>query len=207
MTEMMLPPLEDLQVISCSVVRNELEHLRAQGQFPYPVDYVNSEMHLRPQELGKNIERRLQMFLRSGKRILLVYGDCHASMVDMEQSARVVRTEALNCVELLIGKAQRREWLARRYFFLLPEWLDRWEEIMLHLPGMTREQCIDLYQREHRGLCYLDTGVVPVPTMRLLQCSETMSLLYEILPVSLEHFRGVLYQAVQKLQRSQEGNP
>ncbi|HNV71183.1 MAG TPA: DUF1638 domain-containing protein [Candidatus Ozemobacteraceae bacterium] len=201
MSEPSFRPQDDLEVISCSVVRPELEHLRQSGEFPYPVSYIDSEMHMRPQELGQTIGRRLQTLLRAGKRVLLVYGDCHAAMVDMEQSPRVSRTEALNCVELLISKQQRREWLERRFFFLLPEWLERWESILLRLPGMTREQCIDLFHREHRGLVYLDTGVIPTPTVNLLQCSETLALLYEILPTGLDHFRSVLHLALLKLHR------
>lgn len=200
MTTSPFPPLADLQVISCSVVRHELGFLQASGDFPYPIEFLNSKLHLTPSNLGEQLQKKIHGYLRSGKGVLLVYGDCHASMVDMSQSARVARTESLNCIELLISKAQRREWLKKRFFFLLPEWTERWEEILLHLPGMTPEQSIDLFRRENRGLCYLDTGVVPVPTSKLLACSETLSLAYEILPVGLTHFRGVLREAVKNLE-------
>jgi hypothetical protein len=111
----------------------------------------------------------------------------------MENLPGVARTRGVNCCSLLLGRAAYRELLRAGVFFLLPEWVARWEEVFARELGLNRENARTLMQEMHCRLVYLDTGLVPVPTGVLHACAAFCGLPCEVRSTPLEF----LHQAIQ----------
>lgn len=181
--------------LSCGVLRAEVEALHRSGQIGGTLLFLDSMLHMRPQTLETTLLATLERSAPEGGRLVLVYGDCCSRMLDLVRALRVGRVGAVNCAQLLLGHARYRELMRARSFMLLPEWAQRWKEVMQTelglLPGVAQE-----LMQEHRGeLVYLDTGLVPVPREELQGCAAYTGLPWRVEPVGLDHLLTLLLQA------------
>jgi len=115
----------NLVIIACSIFRYELEQLQKQGKLEVPVVYLNSMLHMQPLELQKLLDQKIDEYKNFG--IILMYGDCHARMIDYDKKPNVLRTPGINCCEIMIGGEKYRKLRRDGAFFLLPEWASKWK--------------------------------------------------------------------------------
>ncbi len=179
--------------ISCSVFCKELNML--QGELDLECHCLDSDLHLRPRELQERMTPLVES-AREQSQVLLIYGDCHPYMTELERPG-VVRTRGVNCAEIILGKNRYRELVRAGAFFILPEWALRWREIFAICPGFDMAEII---RDMHSKLVYLDTGTSPVPHQELQACSQWCGIPYEVLSVSLDNFLNVVNDAITKLQ-------
>jgi rRNA pseudouridine-1189 N-methylase Emg1 (Nep1/Mra1 family) len=188
--------------LACSVFKNELERLikdnRLQG---YPLEFLDSKLHLHPDQMYQKLQEIITEKLKEYNGIVLIYGECHAFMNELLKDTRLARPEGINCVELFIGKAERKRLLHRGAFFLLPEWSIRWREIFNHFMNMNNELTKLIMQNEHKTLIYLDTGCICIPEKQLKECAEYFSLPIEIVKISLDEFAGAINNATNELKK------
>jgi hypothetical protein len=164
-----------------------------------PLLFPDSMLHMRPGLLADTLDGVVTRELSLGRRVVLVYGDCCARMAELEGRPGVARTRGNNCCELLLGHDAYLRRARGGAFFLLPEWIGRWREVFEKELGLTRENARDLMGDMHRTLVYLDTGIMPVPVVDMADCAEYCGLPWEVLPVSLEHLRDVVGDALCRL--------
>jgi hypothetical protein len=181
--------------LSCGVLRPELEALHRRGQIGGTLEFLDSMLHMRPQTLETALAATLEQSGSEGGRLVLVYGDCCSRMLDLARQFRVGRVDAINCAQMLLGRARYRELMHARSFMLLPEWALRWQEIMQTELGLPPTVARDL-MRDNRGeLVYLDTGLVPVPREELARCAAYTGLPWRVEPVGLDHLLALLREA------------
>ncbi len=188
-----------ITAVSCSVLRPELDALKKRGMIDFPVCYMDSELHMRPDRLFRYMNRIVQNLIRKGRKTLLLFGDCHAHISELCASASVARTQAVNCCELLMGRDLYRKDRTSRPFYLLPEWTLRWEEILGQIMDMSREMTIEMIRESHTRFVYLNSGVVKIPEEELERCSRYFGLPYEIRNISLEHLCGKIFESMNAL--------
>jgi hypothetical protein len=82
--------------------------------------------------------------------LVLVYGDCCPQMYELSQLSLVCRVNAINCAQMLVGKARYRQLMAQEAFMLLPEWSRRWREIFEQELGLSPALGKEMLG-EHRG--------------------------------------------------------
>lgn len=186
--------MPELAILACTVLRPELTLLAAQGRFPHACTWYDSSLHMVPERLQTVVAEFVATTRAAGRVALLVCGECSPGMCTLTAQPGVARTDGCSCVEMLLGRAERRRLLHEGAFILLPEWILRWEEI-IGSTGLGRTLSIDALRRAHRKLVYLDTGAMPVPTAALAACSAATNLPVEVLPVSLDHFAANLAAA------------
>jgi hypothetical protein len=95
-------------LVSCSVLKEELEKLVKQGDLDVDLVFVSKYFHvdyaLLEENLRKVVENRLP---RSPEGIIIVYGDLclgpNDEMKKLTKEYRVVKVDALNCVDCLLG--------------------------------------------------------------------------------------------------------
>lgn len=184
--------------ISCGVLKKELAKLASQGAIDFPIHYLSSNLHMQPELLKERMADLLERERAADRRILLIYGDCHSFMEDMAVGQDVVRLRAINCAEMLLGKQRYKSLIKNGDFLLLPEWTERWREVLEQFPGLERDSAASLVHGQHARLVYLDTGVNPVPYAELAACSEFVGLPFEVEPVSLEHLTSLIVEALER---------
>lgn len=185
-------------LISCSVLRGEIEELRRSGRLAGPVEFVESMLHMHPERLSRVLEASLSAAQGRGQRVTLVYGDCCPEMTELAARPEVARPPCQNCCDLLLGKEEFRQLCRQGAFLLIPEWTRRWRRIFVDELGLNAENAKDLMREMHTKLIYLDTGVVPVPREELRACAEYCGLPYEVRPTALDILCANLRQALGK---------
>ena len=116
-------------------------------------------------------------------------------MLDLVRQYRVGRVNAINCAQMLVGRARYRELMRGQAFMLLPEWAPRWREIFQTELGLTKDVAHDLMRDNREELVYLDTGLAPVPQEMLADCAAYTGLPLRIEQVSLDHLLEMLLEA------------
>lgn len=194
--------------LTCGVVRAEMEQLLRLGRISGDLLCLDSMLHMVPQQLESALTRTLESLLREGRRVVLVYGDCCAGMLDLARRFGAGRINAINCAQLLLGRERYRQLMHEEAFLVLPEWAQRWESIMKKELGLSEALAQDL-MGEHRGvLVYLDTALVPVPEQALTAFSSYAGLPWRSETVALEQMLALLLeaQASAGLPRDKEGS-
>ena len=181
--------------ITCGVLKAEVNKLLEVGSIQGQVMTLNSMLHMDPPQLEAVLGAAVVQASRTHRKVVLVYGDCCPRMHELVGQGQVLRIQAINCAQMLVGKPRYRELMHQHSFMLLPEWAARWQEVFQKELGLSHQVAYDL-MREHRGeLVYLDTGLVPLPTRDLEECSRYTGLSYRIEPVSLDTLLAGLLEA------------
>jgi len=95
-------------LVSCSVLKEELEKLVKQGDLDVDLVFVSKYFHVDYELLEKNLRKVVEKSLsRSPGGIILVYGDLclgpNDEMKKLTEEYGLVKVDALNCVDCLLG--------------------------------------------------------------------------------------------------------
>ncbi|KAB2888364.1 MAG: DUF1638 domain-containing protein [Desulfobulbaceae bacterium] len=195
--------MKPLTVVCCSVLRREMGRILEEDLPGAEAVFLDSMLHMHPEELRRAIDAVLAA--RTDRRILLVYGDCHARMAETCRQPRRARTAAVNCGELLLGRERYRECRNGRAFLFLPEWTQRWREVFVRELGFTdRSLAREFMQENQRRLAYLDTGLIPVPEPVLAEIADYFGMPVEIVAVTLVNLRQAVRDAARRLEAEGE---
>ena len=135
-----------------------------------------------------------------------MYGDCHAHMVDQASEEGVVRVEGMNCCELIAGKEAHRRLVRQGAFCLLPEWAERWRELLARLMDLGDGETAEMMREMHTKFVYLDTGTRSVPEEALEECSRHFLMPYEIAAVPLDGLLARIRDAMDQLDSGADGD-
>ncbi|MCL5950065.1 MAG: DUF1638 domain-containing protein [Candidatus Bathyarchaeota archaeon] len=95
-------------LVSCSVLREELEQLVKQGSLDAELVFVSKFFHIDYAALENNLRKVLEETLKRFKgKVVLVYGDlCLGQDNEMKKLAQeygVVKVDAVNCIDCQLG--------------------------------------------------------------------------------------------------------
>jgi hypothetical protein len=95
-------------LVSCSVLKEELQQLVNQGRLDADLVFVSKYFHVDYEAVEENLRKVLEHTLRcSNDKVVLVYGDlCLGQDNEMKKLAEeygVVKVEAVNCVDCQLG--------------------------------------------------------------------------------------------------------
>jgi hypothetical protein len=95
-------------LVSCSVLREELEQLVKQGSLDVELVFVSKFFHIDYAKLENNLRKVLEQTLKRFKgKVVLVYGDlCLGQDNEMKKLAQkygVVKVDAVNCIDCQLG--------------------------------------------------------------------------------------------------------
>lgn len=196
-------PRKNLTIVSCSVYAPELEALFKDGVLTHPVRFVDSALHMNPTNLQTRLRDVIQEERASGNSVVLLYGDCSAAMPELASKEGVLRVDGNNCGEILLGKQRYKELMREGAFLLFPEWIDRWQRILLNFPGMSEELVRSMMRDLHTKFVYLNTGLRYLPHEQLKACGDFFGLPVEILDVPLDHLSELVRSAAARSERAE----
>jgi hypothetical protein len=181
--------------LSCGVLRAELEELQRRGDLAGELRFLDSMLHMDPQRMETTLTAVLEQRGQEAGPLVLVYGDCCPRMLDLARRFRAGRVNAINCAQLVVGRARYRELMRGQAFLLLPEWALRWREVMETELGLSPDVARELMRENRRELVYLDTGLASVPQAALEDAADYTGLPCRVEPVSLDHLLAMLLEA------------
>jgi hypothetical protein len=186
--------------LACGVFKNEIEALARQGKLDLDIVTLESMLHMKPalleQEMGQALEAS------PNDTFLLLYGDCHPRMREMQNKENVSKVVGINCCEIFLGKEAYRTLQREEAFIFLPEWTLRWQEVFTMELGFEDPQAAQEFMKEYRKkLVYIDTGVMPIPESILQDISAFFDMPVEILHISLDVLSKGIQNTLRKLER------
>jgi hypothetical protein len=196
---------DEVAAVCCGIFRAELNSLDPglwAGARPL---YFDSMMHMRPAQLDAKLDKLLAgQNGGTGRKTLIVYGDCCPHMAELSQLPGVARVEGVNCCEIILGPEQYRRLRREGAFFLLPEWTARWREVFQGQLGFSDPALARQFMHElHTRLIYVDTGVEPVPRQTLEEIAAYFAMPVEVLPVGLEHLSAAIAAGLERVRHGQ----
>jgi hypothetical protein len=196
----------NVRIISCSVLKAEIQKLIRQGDLDAGLVFVSKYFHVDYSLIEANLRRIIQQNLpRSPQGIVLVYGDlCLGPNNEMKKLAEeygITKVDALNCVDCLLGgKGKSLQ-------------VDPKHELMLMNPGMTdfferikekaRQEGVD--EEALKGLFSGLKGIVLLDTLgesnknrEELEKLNTGLAILETKTIGLEHLKQVIIEAIER---------
>ena len=195
-------PPTPVNIVACSIFRREIEWLQARGELILPFHYLDSMLHMVPEKLCSLLNTQIDRTLGRDGRIVLLYGECHLTMHDQEKQKGVSRVKGVNCCEILLGRETYRSYLKKGAFFLMPEWVERWETVFRKELGLSETTAKSFMGAMHTHLLYLDTQVQPVPVALLDEISRFTGLGWSCLSVSLNRLLNSVNRCVENISRA-----
>lgn len=192
-------PPTTVTVVACSIFRPEIELLQAGGKLSLPFHYLDSMLHMDPQKLCGLLNHQIDRTLGRGRRIVLLYGECHTTMYKQEKQDGVCRVKGVNCCEIMLGRKTYQSYLKKGAFFLMPEWVQRWETVFRKELGLTETTAKSFMGTLHTHLLYLDTRAQSVPKALLSEISRFTGLRWRSVSVSLDHLQNSVHQCVENM--------
>lgn len=189
---------EKIVVLACSIFRREIEYLKEKGKLTSEIRYISSMMHMCPEKLASVMDAAIEEIKQDGRKIVLLYGECHNWMDKYHPRQAVQRVDGFNCVEIFLGKQRYRSFSKAGAFFLLPEWTMRWREVFQNELGLKGDVGKEFMRDMHTFFLYVDTGLAPVPTDILDEISHTLGLPWKSIRIDLTHIVNALKTAVEK---------
>jgi hypothetical protein len=184
--------------LGCGIFRMEIEALARRGEFEPRMIALESMLHMKPALLEEKMETILAA--EPAGKFLILYGDCHPHMHEMQNRKGSVRVAGLNCCEIFLGKEFYRNLQKEQAFIFLPEWTLRWREVFHRELGFENQQAAQGFMKDfHRRLVYVDTGVVPEPHKTLQEISVFFDMAVETVRISLDHLQSGINTALVKL--------
>lgn len=194
---------ENLVIIACSIFKYELEHLVKEGKINIPIVYLNSMLHMYPKQLQKLLDAKIEEY--KNFRIILMYGDCHARMVDYEENPNIVRSPGINCCEIFLGNKKYRKIRDDGAFILLPEWADRWKEAFIDYMGFKTSKSIKPFMAEmHKKIVYVDTGFQEKNSPLFNEISDFLGLPLEIYSSSIDELEKVVKRLISESKKQEK---
>jgi len=193
----------NLVIIACSIFKYELEHLQSQGKLDVQVIYLNSMLHMHPNELQTLLDAKIEE--HKNFRIILMFGDCHARMVDYQKNPNILRTPGINCCEIILGSDKYKKLRRDGAFILLPEWADRWKEAFVDYMGFKTSKTIKPFMSEmHKKLVYVDTGFHKKDKALFDEISDFLGLPLEIYNSSVDELEKVINKLIAESDNQQK---
>jgi hypothetical protein len=180
-------------IIACSIFKPEIEYLREQGCVTTPVVYLDSMLHMYPKKLQDLLDATIQEYPHH--KIILVFGDCHARMVDYDATANISRTPGLNCCEIVLGSTFYHQLRREGAFILMPEWTVRWEEVFKAYMGFKTPAQIKPFMSElHTKVVFVNTACQVIDTALIDQVTEFLGLPPQLYDCPIHELKRVLCQ-------------
>ena len=193
-------------LISCSVLKDEIEQLIRQGDLDFKVLFVSKYFHVDYSLVEKNLRRTIEQTLpRFPAGAIIVYGDLclgpNGEMKKLAEEYDMVKVDALNCVDCLLGGKGKIEEAdpSHELMFLDPGMIDFFrhaKEKMLK-EGMDEETFQKMFSGI-KGIVLLDTLGNAEKCKAEIEKLNTGLAILETKEVGLDNLHQVISDALQR---------
>lgn len=193
----------NIMIVACQTLREELRLAIKQTGVNYPVIYIESGLHNKPDSLRRKIQENIDK-IDNVDILLMVFGYCGNSLLGVKSSQfRMVIPRVDDCIPLLLGSSAMREKISREMgtYFLTKGWLESEHNLLQEY-----ERCVMRYGEQralrvmktmlghYRRFMVIDTGAYPMEsvTPRTLEFAQKHDKRHEVTIGSLRLFHKLL---------------
>ncbi|MCI4624337.1 MAG: DUF1638 domain-containing protein [Candidatus Magnetoovum sp. WYHC-5] len=189
--------------LACSVFKDDLIQLQKTEKLPFnKIDYFDSMLHMYPERLESEVFPRVFKAVTDGLNVLLLYGDCHPLMNEFELNKHVVRVAGVNCYQLILGMKRYKTMQREDTFFLLPEWVNRWQEVFrVHLGLDNQHIAREFMQDFFKQIVYIHTGKAIIADNYFKEIEAFTGLPVKVLDVGLNHLKRAIIESFNRLKQ------
>jgi hypothetical protein len=195
-------------VISCGILRKEIEHLLARGAIDVETCFLSEKLHMDYSLLDRGLNSALKKHNKENQRdIIVVYGDvCLGFKGEMRQlidTYDVIKVDALNCIDCLLGGKGKLLDMDpdHKILFLNPAFIKFGEKIR----GETKKWTREMYSMLD-GIVLLDAmGDLDDYQAKIDELVERTGLpIIDRKEIGLEGLRDVLLEALDRNRRKHD---
>lgn len=194
-----------LTVLTCEKLRRETAAaLSAAGLGSVEVVSVPAACDPKPAEraaLARAVAARVE---ERGPCCLLGGGCLDRLELPVAAAASLLTVREETCFHLFANRGLVDGWIAQGAHLVTPGWLARWRQELSRW-GLDRETAADLFREGATRLLLLDTGVAEGAAGQLHELAGHVGLPWGVAPVGLDHYRGVLLEAVHEARATLPG--
>jgi hypothetical protein len=201
---------EKPRVISCGILRKEIEHLLEKGDIDVEAHFLSERLHMDYKHLDRGLNGALKKYQKqSPQGVIVVYGDLclgfNGEMKALMDKFDAVKVDALNCIDCLLGgKGKLLEMdPEHKYLFLNPAFIQFVEKIR----GETKERTREMYSMLD-GIILLDAmGDLNAYQSRIDDIADHTGLpILERKEIGLESLKNVILEALGRNQQKCSAN-
>ena len=197
-------------VISCGILRKEIEQLLEKGDIDAQVHFLSEKLHADYNHLERGLNGALKNYQKqSPQGVIVVYGDLclgfNGEMKALIDRYDVVKVDALNCIDCILGGKGRLLEIDpdHKYLFLNPAWSQFITKIMRETKEMTREMFSML-----DGIVLLDAiGDLDEHRAKIDEIADYTGLpILERKNIGLEGLKNILLEALDRNRQKRPAN-
>ena len=200
-------------IISCSVLRKELEKIIQKGDINAELVFVSKYFHVDYAQLEKNLRQVLEKTIQSFPgNVILVYGDLCLGMDNemkkLTEEYGIVKVDAVNCIDCQLGgKGKFLEADPDHNLMFLSAGMT---DFFNHMKDAMRKENIDEDKlkelfKELKGIILLDTLGEPEKLKSEIQKLDTGLMILETRQIGIENVKNVILEAIER--NNKKSNP
>jgi hypothetical protein len=162
-----------IKIISCSIIKNELDFLLKDKDPLINIEFINSDYHIKRTELNELILDKINK-TDIDDTIIFLYGDCFINNMGITFPNRKILTPGVkNCCELFFTNEEFKKLAYEtKVFFLLHEWVIKWKKIFKFYLKMNQKQAQFIFQDLYSKFVYIETGKNPYPQKEINEIKD-----------------------------------
>ena len=183
------------RVIACDVFRPALEHLRLEERYPrLRFRYLPSNLHLRPQDLRRQLSETINSAKQRNERILCLYGTCFPDIEDFCKHQGVTKVPGFHCFETLLGSEQYEKIMHEMpgTYLLERELILNFEEYCLEPLELHDEEMRKSFFEHYERIVYLRQPSDPDLMSKANELATFLQLSLEIWDADYSHLKKVV---------------
>lgn len=183
------------RLIACGVFRPALEHLKLEERYPYlRYNYLPSNLHLRPQDLRRQLSGTITSARQGNERILCLYGTCFPDIDDFCRHQGVTKVPGFHCFEMLLGSEQYENIINEMpgTYFLERDLILNFEEYCLEPLELHDKEMRKSFFEHYERIVYLRQPSDPDLLSKANELATFLHLTLEIRDADYGHFDKIL---------------
>lgn len=185
--------------MGCGILQKEVACLIVKNRWPLETHFVCSSLHVDFERLASALNKQLSRFHE--ERVVVFYGACHPLMGKFLARRQRLRTEGQNCIEMLLGKERFTRELMGGAFFLLEDWVRRWEFVTGKITFGNPSIRAEIFRQGHSRFLAIRTPCSSDFSVAAETISQEVGLPIEWTDVTLDNLERVLYNVIQREQQ------
>jgi Protein of unknown function (DUF1638) len=193
----------DTVIIACRTIADELRVALGETACAYPVLWIESGLHLRPESLKTRLQEELD-HIENVRQALLAFGYCGNALLGLRAGDfRLIFPRVDDCITLMLGSGSRRNAIGRECgtYFLTKGWLDFerniWVEYQETVKRHGKEKADRIFKvmlRHYQRLGVIDTGAYDLGGFleQARDIGEALALKPQVIPGTLEYLKKLL---------------
>lgn len=182
-------------IIACAVFMLAIECLQLKEKYHnMHLTYLPARLHLKPAELKKRLQRKINRAQAKGERIICLYGECFPDIDNFCKQHRIIKVPGSYCYEMLLGHERFKQLVGETTgtYFLEEDLIINFEDCCVEPLELQDDEIRQQYFEHYKRLLYIrqpsDLDLVP----RASELAQFLGLSLEIQDADYSHIDKTL---------------